>query len=98
MSHTGCPPIPSGAGTPLLSSPPTRARRGPTCSRPDVVVGPVNEDGTVSRGTTRGWLPETIDEWNAQPGGTRCTHRPHPLAKRRPHLDRWGRSSFACAT
>jgi hypothetical protein len=33
----------------------------------------VNDDGTVPRGTIRGWLPETIDEWNAaRPGqGTR---------------------------
>lgn len=35
----------------------------------DVVVGPVNEDGTLPRGTARGWLPETIDEWAAtRPG------------------------------
>lgn len=40
---------------------------------PDVVIGPINEDGTIPRGTVRGWLPSTIDEWNAQrPGrGTR---------------------------
>ncbi|WP_433657827.1 helix-turn-helix domain-containing protein [Nocardia sp. CA-128927] len=36
---------------------------------PDVLVGPVNDDGTVPRGTTRGWLPETIDAWHAaRPG------------------------------
>lgn len=35
----------------------------------DVVVGPVNEDGTLPRGTARGWRPETIDEWAAtRPG------------------------------
>ncbi|WP_373202702.1 hypothetical protein [Mycobacterium marinum] len=40
---------------------------------PDAVVGPVNGDGSLPRGTVRGWLPETIDEWNAaRPGrGTR---------------------------
>ena len=40
---------------------------------PDVVVGPVNEDGSLPRGTVRGWRAETIDEWNAaRPGrGTR---------------------------
>ncbi|WP_037176162.1 hypothetical protein [Rhodococcus sp. UNC363MFTsu5.1] len=36
---------------------------------PDVIVGPVNEDGSLPRGTTRGWLPETIDEWNAHRPG-----------------------------
>jgi hypothetical protein len=36
---------------------------------PDVIVGPVNDDGTLPRGTARGWLPETIDRWNeARPG------------------------------
>lgn len=36
---------------------------------PDAIVGPVDADGTVLRGTVRGWLPETIDEWNAtRPG------------------------------
>lgn len=44
----------------------SRYRNLPT---PDVVVGPVDDDGTIPRGTTRGWLPETIDEWNAaRPG------------------------------
>ena len=40
---------------------------------PDVVVGPLNDDGTVPPRTVRGWLPETIDEWNKhRPGrGTR---------------------------
>lgn len=36
---------------------------------PDVVVGPVDEDGTVPRGSVRGWLPETVDEWNANRPG-----------------------------
>lgn len=41
---------------------------------PDVVVGPVNDDGSIPRGTARGWLPETIDEWNAaRPGQGRRT-------------------------
>lgn len=36
---------------------------------PDVVIGPVDDDGSIPRGTVRGWLPETIDEWNAtRPG------------------------------
>lgn len=35
----------------------------------DVVVGPINDDGTIPRGTVRGWLPETIDEWNAERPG-----------------------------
>lgn len=40
---------------------------------PDVVVGPLAEDGTIPRGTVRGWTVETIDKWNAnRPGrGTR---------------------------
>lgn len=29
----------------------------------DVVVGRVNDDGSLPRGTVRGWLPETIDNW-----------------------------------
>ncbi|AUV60784.1 DNA binding protein [Mycobacterium phage Rem711] len=36
---------------------------------PDVIVGPVNEDGSLPRGTVRGWLPATIDEWNASRPG-----------------------------
>lgn len=41
---------------------------------PDVVVGPVNDDGSIPRGTARGWTPETIDEWNAaRPGQGRRT-------------------------
>ena len=36
---------------------------------PDVIVGPINEDGTIPRGTVRGWTRETIDRWNAtRPG------------------------------
>jgi hypothetical protein len=36
---------------------------------PDVVVGPVDLHGGIPRGTTRGWLPATIDEWHAQRPG-----------------------------
>ncbi|MDI9900522.1 helix-turn-helix transcriptional regulator [Rhodococcus sp. IEGM 1409] len=36
---------------------------------PDVVIGPVNDDGTIPRGSTRGWTPETVDEWNANRPG-----------------------------
>lgn len=36
---------------------------------PDVIVGPVNDDGTIPRGTVRGWLPSTIDQWNAHRPG-----------------------------
>jgi hypothetical protein len=35
----------------------------------DAVVGPINPDGTLPRGTIRGWLPQTIDEWNANRPG-----------------------------
>jgi hypothetical protein len=35
----------------------------------DAVTGPVNDDGSLPRGTIRGWLPETIDEWNANRPG-----------------------------
>lgn len=40
---------------------------------PDAVIGPVHEDGSLPRGTVRGWSPETIYQWNgARPGcGTR---------------------------
>ena len=37
--------------------------------RPDVIVGPVNADGSVPRGSVRGWRVETIDAWNeVRPG------------------------------
>lgn len=29
----------------------------------DAIVGPVNGDGSLPRGTARGWLPETIGKW-----------------------------------
>ena len=35
----------------------------------DVTIGPIEEDGTIPRGTVRGWLPETIDEWNSHRPG-----------------------------
>lgn len=43
---------------------------------PDVVVGPVNDDGTIPRGTIRGWTTDTIDEWQAHRPGRGA--RPHP--------------------
>ncbi|MDH6282912.1 hypothetical protein [Prescottella agglutinans] len=36
---------------------------------PDVVIGTLNDDSTVARGSFRGWLPDTIDEWNANRPG-----------------------------
>jgi hypothetical protein len=36
---------------------------------PDSVTGPINADGTIPRGTVRGWLPETIDNWQAERPG-----------------------------
>lgn len=44
---------------------------------PDAIIGPVNEDGSLPRGTIRGWLPKTIDRWNeSRPGrGTRTDLR-----------------------
>ncbi|MGU3650664.1 hypothetical protein [Mycolicibacterium sp. A43C] len=46
---------------------------------PDVIVGPVNDDGSIPRGTTRGWTAETIDEWNAnRPGPGRRPSKLQP--------------------
>ncbi|WP_234791704.1 hypothetical protein [Mycolicibacterium mucogenicum] len=44
---------------------------------PDAIIGPMNDDGTVPRGTARGWLPATIDVWSAnRPGrGARTDRR-----------------------
>ncbi|MDN2498968.1 hypothetical protein FHY52_20120 [Nocardia nova] len=36
---------------------------------PDVVVGPVNADGTIPRGSVRGWLLETIERHKAERAG-----------------------------
>ncbi|MET0451952.1 MAG: hypothetical protein ABW137_08930 [Mycobacterium sp.] len=37
--------------------------------RPDAITGPVNDDGSLPRGTVRGWTEATIDAWNAaRPG------------------------------
>lgn len=36
---------------------------------PDVVIGPIDADGTIPRGTVRGWLPATVDEWQANRPG-----------------------------
>jgi hypothetical protein len=35
----------------------------------DVIIGPVNDDGTLPRGTIRGWAEETVDTWNADRPG-----------------------------
>lgn len=45
---------------------------------PDVIVGPVNDDGSIPRGTVRGWTPDTVDCWNAnRPGrGARTDLQP----------------------
>lgn len=31
----------------------------------DCTIGPVNDDGTLPRGTSRGWTEDTIDRWAA---------------------------------
>lgn len=36
---------------------------------PDVIIGALNDDGTIARGSFRGWLPATIDDWNANRPG-----------------------------
>jgi len=36
---------------------------------PDVTVGPVNDDGSLPRGTVGGWSEQTIDEWEANRPG-----------------------------
>ncbi len=43
---------------------------------PDVIVGPVNDDGTLPRGTVRGWSARTIDAWNAARPSRRASERP----------------------
>lgn len=48
--------------------------KDPTLSKvklpePDAIIGPVNEDGSIPRGTIRGWLPATVDEWQANRPG-----------------------------
>jgi hypothetical protein len=30
---------------------------------PDAIIGPVNKNGSLPKGTIHGWLPETIDHW-----------------------------------
>lgn len=35
----------------------------------DAVIGPVGADGSLPRGSVRGWLPNTVDRWDAaRPG------------------------------
>ncbi|WP_287487745.1 hypothetical protein [Rhodococcus sp. (in: high G+C Gram-positive bacteria)] len=36
---------------------------------PDVTIGPINDDGTIPRGTHQGWADATIDEWHANRPG-----------------------------
>jgi hypothetical protein len=62
---------------------------------PDVVVGPLNPDGTIPRGTVRGWKPETIERWHAsRPGrGTRSDLRqPAPARIHKAKFVRGGRT------
>ena len=48
----------------------------------DAVIGPLNDDGSVPHGTFRGWLPDTINDWNANRPGqgarTDITQPAHP--------------------
>ena len=68
-------------------------RRGAlSCAKlpPDAIIGPVNKDGSLPRGTIRGWLPETIDYWKRTRlgQGFRSDVRPQP-----PHVWQRPRSS-----
>lgn len=37
--------------------------------KPDVTVGPIEPDGSLAKGTVRGWRLETIDKWmRSRPG------------------------------
>ncbi|WP_256987169.1 hypothetical protein [Rhodococcoides fascians] len=50
-----------GASDPTLS--------GYKLPPPNVTIGPVNDDGTIPRGTVQGWTEERIDEWQrSRPG------------------------------
>lgn len=55
---------------------------------PDAIIGPVNKDGSLPRGTTRGWLPETVDYWKRTRlgQGFRSDVREQPVAVRPPRL------------
>ena len=73
-------------------------RRGAlSCAKlppPDAIIGPVNMDGSLPRGTVRGWLPETIDYWKrARLGqGFRSDVRQQPAhVWRRPRSSTTGR-------
>ena len=35
----------------------------------DVTIGPINDDGTIPRGTVQGWTADTVDEWQANRPG-----------------------------
>jgi hypothetical protein len=39
------------------------ALNGAKLPPPDAIIGPVNKDGSLPRGTYSGWLPQTIDRW-----------------------------------
>lgn len=47
--------------------PPTLSRY--TLPRADAITGPVDDAGEPLPGSVRGWLPETIDAWNAERPG-----------------------------
>lgn len=55
----------------------------------DAIIGPVNPDGSLPRGTHRGWLPETIDYWKRTRlgQGFRSDVRPRPRAVPLPPKD-----------
>lgn len=50
-----------GAKDPTLS--------GYNLPEPDATIGPVNDDGSIPRGTFVGYLESTIDEWQANRPG-----------------------------
>lgn len=45
---------------------------------PDVVIGPLNPDGSIPRGTIRGWTADAIDQWNARRPGRGARTDLHP--------------------
>lgn len=59
---------------------------GATLPPPDAIIGPVNKDGSLPRGTIRGWLPETVDYWRRTRlgQGFRSDVRDRPVAVRPP--------------
>lgn len=59
---------------------------GATLPPPDAIIGPVNKDGSLPRGTIRGWLPDTVDYWKRTRlgQGFRSDVRDRPVAVRPP--------------